>query len=359
MASTRSRSVLGHARFAAAVVAHAFASWAMLTAFVAPASARDKVDVVVLANGDRVTGEIKTLERSVLQVKTDAMGTVDIEWEKVARVVSPQSFQVEDREGRRFYGLLSDAGEPRTLAVAGPSARQTIAHVDVVRIAAIDEVWTDRVKGSIDLGLDAKKAGDEASYTLGFNSSYRTPKFLSELDLESSITSLSDVPTTQYNDLTFQYSRFRKNRWFSVGSARFQTSSEQALDLRASLGGGLGRYVLQTNRSLSSVVGGLIATREWYAAEPGPQDNLEVVIAGDYEFFEFSPRKTDFTIDLSLYPSLTSWGRVRGYLGSSLRWELIKDFYFSLNLSVDYDSRPPQDSESTDWRFWTSLGYSF
>jgi hypothetical protein len=180
-----------------------------------------------------------------------------------------------------------------------------------------------------------------------------------KLDLESSLTSLAGVPTTVYNDLSFQYSHFYTNRWFSVGSTRFQTSSEQDLDLRASLGGGIGRYVVQTNRSLSSVFGGLVATREWYAGEPDPQNNLEAVVGGDYEFFRFSPRKTDFTIDLALYPSLTSWGRYRGYMGSSLRWELVADFYFSLNLSVDYDSDPPTTGENTDWRFWTSLGYSF
>jgi len=315
--------------------------------------------VVVLDNGDRITCEIKALDRNVLQVKTDAMGTVDIEWDHVEKVVSQQSFQVEDREGQKFYGILSDAGEDRRLAVAGPSAAQTLSHADVVRIAAIDEAWTDRLKGSIDLGLDAKKAGNEASYTLGFNSSYRTRTYLMKLNLDSSITSLSEVPTTEYNDLIFQYNRFRKNRWFSVAYTQFQTSSEQELDLRAAVGGGLGNYVVQTNRSLASVVGGLTATREWYSGDPEPQNNLEAVLSADYEFFDFSPRSTDFTVELALFPSLTSWGRVRASFGSYLHWELIKDFFFGLNTSMDYDSDPPKFAESTDWRFWTSLGYSF
>ncbi len=50
------------------------------------------------------------------------------------------------------------------------------------------------------------------------------------------------------------------------------------------------------------MAGGLTATCEWYAGEPEPQNNLEVVIGADYEFFEFSPRRTDFTIDRVLYP---------------------------------------------------------
>ena len=45
--------------------------------------ARDKTDVVRLKNGDRITGEIKELERGKLTVKTDSMGTLSIELKDV------------------------------------------------------------------------------------------------------------------------------------------------------------------------------------------------------------------------------------------------------------------------------------
>jgi hypothetical protein len=42
-----------------------------------------KTDVVTMANGDRVTCEIKTLDRGMLEVSTDSWGTISIEWEEV------------------------------------------------------------------------------------------------------------------------------------------------------------------------------------------------------------------------------------------------------------------------------------
>ena len=68
------------------------------------AQARPKTDVVILKNGDRITGEIKGLDLGILTLKTDWMGTVEIEWDNIERVKS--SFRYNRRvplrgEGRR------------------------------------------------------------------------------------------------------------------------------------------------------------------------------------------------------------------------------------------------------------------
>ena len=51
------------------------------------ASAQGKTDVVTLANGDRITGEIERLERGRLEFKTDDAGTLYLEWDKLASLV--------------------------------------------------------------------------------------------------------------------------------------------------------------------------------------------------------------------------------------------------------------------------------
>ncbi len=80
------------------------------SAFAGLAGAREKIDVVVMQNGDRLTGEIKELERGRLKLDTDYMGTVEIEWEQVARLTSPQDFEIEDQIGGTYFGSL--AGSP-------------------------------------------------------------------------------------------------------------------------------------------------------------------------------------------------------------------------------------------------------
>ena len=47
--------------------------------------AQGKTDVVTLVNGDRITCEVSKLERGRLELKTDDIGTIYIEWDNVVR----------------------------------------------------------------------------------------------------------------------------------------------------------------------------------------------------------------------------------------------------------------------------------
>ena len=72
-----------------------------------PASAlAAKTDVVVLINGNAVTGEVKSLDFGSLSYSTDSMGTVNIDWEDIVTVTSEQSLQIELTDGTRYFGKL-------------------------------------------------------------------------------------------------------------------------------------------------------------------------------------------------------------------------------------------------------------
>src|SRR5262245_48847762 len=65
-----------------------------------------RTDVVTLKNGDRLTGEIRQLERGKLTYKTDDLGTVSIEWDKVTSLQSIHLFEVELQTGQKYFGNL-------------------------------------------------------------------------------------------------------------------------------------------------------------------------------------------------------------------------------------------------------------
>src|SRR5580704_18721591 len=64
-------------------------------------------DVIIMKNGDRLTGEVKKLENGVLYVQTDYFsGSVGMDWLQVERVVSIGGFQVTLRNGERAAGTI-------------------------------------------------------------------------------------------------------------------------------------------------------------------------------------------------------------------------------------------------------------
>ena len=78
--------------------------------FSSPLFARQKTDVIVMKNGDRLTCEIKALSGGVLSVKLDYVeDTIGVQWSRVARLESNQLFLVQTEGGTVYTGRLSTA----------------------------------------------------------------------------------------------------------------------------------------------------------------------------------------------------------------------------------------------------------
>src|SRR5580692_926242 len=76
----------------------------------APLLARNKTDVMVMKNGDRMTCEIKGLDAGILYVSFDYIdGTALVDWSKVDRLESTQLFLVKTQDGSMYTGSLATA----------------------------------------------------------------------------------------------------------------------------------------------------------------------------------------------------------------------------------------------------------
>ena len=64
-------------------------------------------DVVVTTSGDRLVGEIKSVEKDVLTLSTDySDADFKIKWEKIASIESERQFLLETFDGKRLSGPL-------------------------------------------------------------------------------------------------------------------------------------------------------------------------------------------------------------------------------------------------------------
>ena len=67
----------------------------------------------------------------------------------------------------------------------------------------------------------------------------------------------------------------------------------------------------------------------------------------------------DLSMGLLTFYDLGGNARVRVETQSALRFEFLKDFYFSINAYQSHDSDPPAASVKTDYGVSASLGWSF
>ena len=319
-----------------------------------------KTDVVVLINGDAVTGEIKSLDFGELRYSTDSMGTVSIEWEEVVSLQSDQSLQVEVASGTRYFGGLFGAGADGRVGVGRGENIQEIDLSQIVRITPIEtneKIW-QRFEGSVKFGFNSDKASQVTIGNLSANVRYRARTYLLGLDLVSSVTDQPGAETTQNQSLKLNYQRFRNNRWFTDWFTSAESNDEQGVDRRLSVGGGLGKYLVQSNKNQLSLLVGLVATRESLIGTEPDTTNAEANFSVKYLHRSLEP-SSDMTFTTDVFPQLQDFSSFRSNSNLSLRREIIEDLFFDLSFYYTYLSEPPEGAEKDDYGVVTSIGYSF
>jgi Protein of unknown function, DUF481 len=337
------------------------APWLAIAIFAAllpaPATAREKTDVIVLKNGDQIHGEIKSMSRGKLSLGTDDAGTLSIEWVKVAQAISTHSYEVEMSSGAKHFGALTPPAAIE-IGVVVIDGGERLPVVDVVGIVPIDDSILNRVKAYLDAGLTLAKSNQATTFTADGQVAYRGTRFGATVRAESYAQGQQDEATVSRNALALSGDYYFA-RWRATLLGTAENNDELDLQFRFTLGGSAAYSAVRSNAMELWTAAGLVVTRENYAAST-PHTNGEAYFNGTWEAFRYDSPKLDLGLSLSVFPSLTDFGRVRGDLAARLKYELFKDFNAGFNLSTTFDSRPPDPAApKTDYVLTLTIGWSY
>ena len=323
----------------------------------APPAFAAKTDIVELINGDRITCEIKKLDRGKLTVKTDGLGTISIEWDDIQHITSPSSFNVELATGERTFGSFG-RGDARTVDIIGTTRTERLSLDDIVRLAPLGGNLWQRLDGSISAGFSFTEANSQTQWTFDTTVSYRSRRWLTQFSGDSLLTTSEDTDRQTRNNLAVQSQRYIRPRWSALGFLQFQQNEELSLNLRALVGAGAARSLAQSNRTSASLIGGIAFTTEQYV---GDEDEriAEAVAAVSWEWFTFDGRSTSLSTSAQTFYALNSDSRVRAELNASFKSDIVGDLYWSVNAFESYNSRPPTDQKSSDFGVSATMGWSF
>ena len=330
-----------------------------------PSVASAGTDVVVFDNGDRLTGEIKSLERGKLRFKTEATDTISIEWDNVAFLSSDQNIQVETYDGRRFLGHLKLSPALKTINIQLGDDYLDLDASHVVGMTPIEDEGLERIDGTITAGYSFAQADAVEQLTFGLDTEFRTEKRSFGFSLDSSVSNTDENAASQRHSGNLDYKRFWPNRWLVSGFLSGTRNDELGIDLRTSAGGGGGRIISQSNHSRLLVESGLMLSHENLSpgddgVDPPDKDTVEAYLSMDWDWYRFDSPELDLSTSLEIIPNLTDTGRIRGEFDISLRWEIIHDLFWQISLYDSYDSDAGvEGAEKNDYGITTSLGYKF
>jgi uncharacterized protein DUF481 len=321
--------------------------------------AQGRTDVVTLANGDRITGEVITLERGRLEFKTDDAGTLYLEWDKLASVVAARFVEVVTSDGRRFLGSLERSAD-RSITVAGTPDSVTLAMTEVALIRAIGPSFWEKLDGSVDIGYSFTRSSGVSQLNLNSDTVYAKPASRMRLTASATLTQKEDDPGRDDRaSVEASYLRYPWQNWFVIGAGRFESNESLGIKLRSQIAGAVGPRLVNTTRGQLAVGGGLVFNNE-QGVDVEPTKNVEGLIVFSTSYYTYDRPKTNLDVNLQYYPSLSNIGRHRLQLDSSVKRELLKDFFVSLNLFDTFDSRPPDPTaDRNDFGVVVSIGWTY
>jgi hypothetical protein len=333
----------------------------LVSAATASASSRQKIDIVYMKNGDKITCEIRSLEQGQLTIKPDyTNSTVVIDWKKVDHVESSQSFLVSEPDGTLHAGALSSNSEERSLVVEH-TPPVTLPYDNVIQIEPLGVSFFKRFRGNYDMGLSLARSNGQKNLTVQGALTYQSEKYLFSSSSSSQFTSQAKTDNTEEASLkTTLFRQLRRSNWYGGGIANFLSSSEQQLNLRSTLGAGVAKRLIFTNRSDLSVIGGLGYTIEQDQAgttSNAHSNELDSAFALQFSTFRFD--STTFDTAVWVYPSLVVPGRVRMTLNQDIYYKFLGDFYVRLSFYDNYDNRPVIGAPSNNLGASTTIGWSF
>lgn len=250
--------------------------WLLLGSFSITAAAAPKTDIVIFKNGDKLTGEVKSLERGRLRLNTEATGTISIEWDKIVSVKSDQHIQVETENGVRYFGQLLATNESAGVVVDTEYGQRPLQNIRIVSMAPIEiGKPLDVLDVAVMLGYSFAKAGGVEQGTFGLEIAHRTRKRIYALSGSTTINDSEDGERSKRSNLGLDYRRLWQNRWYVSGNLKFEQNDELGLDLRSSIGSAVGRFHIQNNTMLLDIQAGLQFSREKLLNDPEKNDSVE------------------------------------------------------------------------------------
>jgi putative salt-induced outer membrane protein len=326
-------------------------------------------DVLVMKNGDRVTGSIVKKDGNAVTLKSALFGSITVPWDQVDSVKTDTPLNVVLSSGKEAQSNLSTTDGK--VQVAG----ETVAPADVKVLRDADEQkayerllhprLTDLWAGTGTLGF-AGTAGNARTSTFTFGVNAARPTNTDKTTLYFNVIKAS-AETNGVNADTAQavrggigYSRNLKKKFFVNVFNDYEYDKFQSLDLRFVLGGGIGYNVFKHEKSSLSAVGGIDYNHEKFSptAMPSFSRSSSEFFWGDDYALKLSTRAS-LTQVFRMFDNLSNGGQYRVNFDLGASTQIFKWMSWNLSFSDRYLSNPPVGRKTNDIVYTTGVGINF
>lgn len=311
--------------------------------------------LLVLKNGDRITGEIKRIWDAEVTIEPTYSDEFQVDVSAIDHVESSRKLEIELKDGKSVVAQLAGVGEDgKQLVKAGDQSFS----ISLEQIFELDEPeedfeWDSNVEFSADFN-----SGNTESYNTKLRADttvkIRDHRHIGEITFLRE--EISSVLTQDQEMLLYNYNWLFKDPWFLSTRFSFERDPIIELENRVILSLGVGRDIWLTPRRELNVQLGAGAQTEKISL---------VTTESAVMTWALRYRQDFFAEDLELYHNHSITSNVSGRTNTSyktttgLRYEITDLLYANLSVDYDYETHPADVAVNEDLRMLIGLGAEF
>jgi len=333
-----------------------------------------RADLVVLENGDRLTGMIVKSDQETLSFNSQYAGVVNLPWSAVTSVESSTPVYVGIEGGpvavgplvtiNNQYEIVTESAGTITAAKEAVqfirSAEEQAAYereIERLRNPGLTDLWT----GNVGFGY-AQARGNSDTQTLNFGANANRATTRDKIGVTfTSVYAAND--TTGESVVTanairggISYNLNLSPQWFVFASTDLEFDEFQDLDLRFAPAGGFGFKAVNTERTKFDVFGGSSLNREFFST--GLNRTSGETLLGEEFQFQYSSFGS-VQQKMTIFPNLSDPGVFRVSFDTTADTRMNRWLSWQVSLSDRYLSNPVTGRKKNDVLLTTGLRITF
>jgi putative salt-induced outer membrane protein YdiY len=333
--------------------------WLILIPMVFLIPEKSIADEVRLKNGDKLTGQIVSMQENKLILETTYAGKITISWQEVAGIRTDGSVKIILKDETTLEGTTEAVEDGKMkLDTDKFETPPTFSLADVKAINPTP-VKTVKITARANASITTERGNtDTDNYYFDGEFVARTKQNRYKIGGELTNEKSNGVTTSKNWLASGNYSHFLNKKWFLYADTLFEHDEFKDLDLRSTLGAGAGYQFYETPLLNLSISAGLAMVNENYdISEDKDYSSGQWTIGYDqYLFDKFVQLFHVNTGYVSLEDANDWFLKTR----TGLRFPLYKGFTATLQYNFDWNNQPSEAAETEeDTKFIFLLGYEF
>jgi putative salt-induced outer membrane protein YdiY len=314
-------------------------------------------DELLMKNGDRITGTVVSMKDSVLLFKTSYAGEISIRWEEISELTTDEPIRMILDDETAARGLVSTSEDGATEIVV-----EEILEPILFDLASVEQINPPppgpvvKLRPRINIGASVAKGNTETeTYHMDGQLLARTEKNRYTIGGEYNREEDEDEKTADNTLGYMKYDHFLTEKWYFNSNASFENDEFKDLNLRTTVGAGMGYQFFESELlNLSAELGLAYVNTDYDVADD--ESNVAGRWGAIYDQYFLDKRVQFFHVHegfVSLEDSSDIFVRSR----TGFRLPLFDKFNATIQYNFDWDNAPSPGDDRVDEMYIFTLGY--